>query len=155
MPAGFTASRLLFVGCTNSSGNWFTNEVIGGGLSWFQLNSQVYITSADFLDNGGATSPTQVSLSGIVPLAANSISGNWSVDNPGLGQGAAAVLGGTAGNGTGGGIGNAMVGIQWLGAFATTSTNFSNVPLITPGKVFYTVSGAGVVVTIAVDTYSF
>jgi hypothetical protein len=154
MPSGYTASRLLFSGCTDSSGNFLTDEDHTGGTAWVQINNTVYITSSNFLSNGGATTGTSVSLAGLIPANALTLAGNWNCQNP-SGGGAAAALGGTVGYGTGGGVGQGMIGVQWLGAFATTSTNFGFIPLITASTLYYAVSASGVEVSLAVDSYTF
>ena len=128
MPAGYTASRLLFVGVTDSSRNFFTAEPHSSGFAWYQIDNRVWITSTNFLStSSGATTPTSISLGGLIPAAAKTVAGNGFVTDNG------AAIGGSPGFGTGGGAGEGMIGVQWFGSVAQNfalAANFADIPLL-------------------------
>ena len=153
MPAGYTASRLLFVGVTDSSRNFFTAEAHSGGFAWYQIDNRIWITSTNFLTTAaGAQTPTSISLGGLIPVAAKTVAGNGYVTNNG------AALGGSPGFGTGGGAGQGMIGVQWWGsvsqAFALAA-NFADIPLLNAVTVYYVAAAASITVGLSADSYTF
>jgi hypothetical protein len=145
MPAGYTASLLIFACVTN-----------GADFPQFnQINHTVYLLSSNFINNGMATSPTSVSLSTVVPAITKAVAGNANINTSSTAG--AAFMGATAGSGSGG---SGMVGLEWLALGVTSgptglSGAFGFIPLVTAQTLYYNVSASSIGLSAAVDSYQF
>lgn len=139
LPAGYTASVLIWAGVTDSSSNV---------KQFQQVERQIWIISANVLTNGVATSSTSISLSSCVPATAKFVAGNWAT---GSGSGGSALSSTPM---TGGGFPfNTDLGFQYIGTTAGTLGNYGTMPMVTPQTLYYATS-TGLQTSIAVDQYT-
>lgn len=138
MPNGYTASALVSVWPTNSSGQF--------GIA-FQFGRVVNfpITSA-LVTNSLQAGLTALSISTIVPPNARGVTGGMGMTNSTSGNNNSMAV---AGNSVG-------VGQKSIGANFTTSTGgiacaMDRIPLTTPQKLYYSVSGTGGTITAAIQ----
>jgi hypothetical protein len=141
MPTGFTVSVLIWAGVPDSSGDF---------IRFAQRDRTVWVVSVNVLTNGTAEGSTQISVANVVPVAAKSCAGNWSL-GPSTGG---AALSGTSISGAF--PGDTDIGFQWIGANGTTTgilANFDSIPMVTPQTLFYETS-TGVNLSVGVDQYA-
>lgn len=130
MPAGYTASCLIWSGVTNGSGqiNVFA-----------QADRNIQIIPGTVLSGGTATTYTSVSASSVVPVNAKSISGSVLLSNSASFYIASAA--------------NAVGELFFNGASVNAGWSFSGVQLVTAQTFYYKVSANAA--TISASGYSF
>jgi hypothetical protein len=140
MPAGYTASALVSVWPTDSTGKLRVG---------YQDDRRVSFPFVTTLSVGTATSYTSFSLAAAVPPNARSWSGNTSF-----------FLNGTAGNGVFMAADGNGTGLQAIVSSTTTaSAQFGNpvadMPIITPQQSYYQNTTSGITTNVTVSSYRF
>ena len=148
MPAGYTASALLFTGKTDGSG--YVNV-------FYQANRKVWVSpcgsaGAYAVAGGGATSPTSFSAAAFVPYGAKTCWGGMGVS----GTTSDAYVGGiSVPNLTGTGPTNSVLGAQVVGQVSSNNSAVGEIPFCSPQTLYYFVWYAGQTIDFYITGYSF
>lgn len=137
MPAGYTASALVSVWPTNSSGQF----IVG-----YQNDRFIYFAPTAAITSGAQTSYTSVLISGVVPPNARSVDGYMIVYGSSFSYGYVAS--------SSSGIGEKQVS-GYTGTTAPPAAPFSNLPIITPQTIYYKQNSASPGITVNINGYSF
>ncbi|AJC23591.1 hypothetical protein RO07_23185 [Pandoraea pulmonicola] len=143
MPAGYTASALLSIWATNSSGQ------LAVGYQYDRTREFPIVDV--FSTSTSASTPTIFSIASAVPLGAKSFGGTMTSRNSTAGAGTAAAIMGSAS-----GIGQTNCNSSAGSANFGVSIGYKNVPILVPQTAYYTMSAStgGPGFQVAVGSYT-